>query len=88
MPRLSQFFGIEIILRPRETCHWLPHFHAIYGDEEVSIGISTLEVLAGQMNRRALALVIEWAFQHRPELQAAWDDLKAGRKPKQIEPLR
>jgi len=88
MPKLSQFFGIEIIIRTGENSHFLPHFHAIYGDEEISVAIGTLEILAGNMNRRALALVIEWAIQHRPELQAAWDDLKAGRKPRNIEPLR
>jgi hypothetical protein len=65
----------------------LAHFHAIYGSEKVSIAIGTLEVLSGQMNPRALGLVIEWAFQHRPELQAAWDDLKAGKMPGKIEPL-
>ena len=88
MPKLSQFFGIEISVRPRETSHSLPHFHARYGSEEVSVAIGTLEVLAGNMNARALALVIEWAFQHRPELHVAWSDLKAGRKPNQIEPLK
>ena len=88
MPKLSQFFGIDIILRSREDPHVRAHFHARYGDEEVSIAIGTLEILAGKMNRRALALVVEWAILHRPELQAAWDDLKAGRKPRNIEPLR
>jgi hypothetical protein len=88
MPKVSQFFGVDIILRSREDPHFRAHFHARYGDEEVSIAIGTLEILAGKMNRRALALVVEWAIQHRPELQAAWDDLKAGRKPRKIEPLR
>jgi hypothetical protein len=88
MPKLSHFFGIDIVLWTREDPHQLAHFHAVYGDEEVSIAIGTLEILAGKMNRRALALVIEWAIQHRPELLAAWDDLKAGRKPNKIEPLR
>jgi hypothetical protein len=88
MPKLSEFYGIEIILRSGENSHFLSHFHAVYGDEEISVAIGTLEILAGKMNRRALALVIEWAIQHRPELQAAWDDLKGGRKPNKIEPLR
>jgi hypothetical protein len=87
MPKLSEFFGIEILLRPREDSRHVPHFHAVYGDEEVSIEIATLQVLAGRMSNRPLALVIEWAFQHRPEIQAAWDAAKAGRKPNKIEPL-
>jgi hypothetical protein len=88
MPKLSEFFGIKITLRTREKCHNLPHFHAVYGSEKVSIAIETLQVLSGKMNPRALGLVIEWAFQHRPELQVAWDDLKSGRMPSKIEPLR
>ena len=87
MPKLSEFFGIKITLRPGEAPHRLPHFHAQYGGEKVSLAIGTLEVLAGKMNPRALGLVIEWAFQHRPELHAAWEDLKAGRAPRKIEPL-
>ena len=31
---------------------------------EVLIDIHTLEVVRGSMPRRALALVLEWAFQH------------------------
>ena len=88
MPKISEFFGIEIIIRPREDSRHLPHFHAVYGDDEVSVEIRTLQVLAGKMSSRPLAMVIEWAFQHRPEIQAAWDEVQAGRKPDKIEPLR
>ncbi|MGA3170348.1 MAG: DUF4160 domain-containing protein [Chthoniobacteraceae bacterium] len=88
MPKLSSFFGIDIILRTREDSRHVAHFHAIYGNEEVSVEIGTLRVVAGQMSNRPLALVIEWAFQHRPEIKAAWDAVQAGRKPNKIEPLR
>lgn len=88
MPKLSQFFGIDIILRPREASHSLPHFHALYGSEQASISIGTLEVLGGRLNRRALTLVLEWAHLHREELYTAWTDLKQGRTPKPIEPLQ
>ncbi|MGB8356259.1 MAG: DUF4160 domain-containing protein [Chthoniobacteraceae bacterium] len=88
MPKLSRFFGIEIEIRSRETNHRLPHFHATYGDDEISIAIQTLEVLAGKFNQRALALVIEWTILHRAELQLAWDEIRAGRKPQQIEGLK
>jgi len=87
MPKLSRFFGIEIEIRSRETNHRLPHFHATYGDDEVSIAIGTLEVLAGKLNTRAFGLVIEWAILHRAELQQGWIDIQAGRKPQQIKGL-
>jgi hypothetical protein len=41
-----------------------PHFHALYGEDEVIIDIRTLEVLKGEMPRRVLALVLEWASHH------------------------
>ncbi len=88
MPKLSHFYGIRISIRTREANHNLAHFHAKYSGQSVSIAIGTLEVLAGGIERRALALVLEWAVMHRSELQLAWDEVKAGHLPKKIEPLR
>jgi hypothetical protein len=36
------------------------HFHARYGEFEATIEIGTLDVLEGQLPRRALNLVREW----------------------------
>jgi hypothetical protein len=49
------------------------HFHARYGDFEALIRIDTLEVIRGSLPRRALALVLEWASEHRLELNEDWD---------------
>jgi len=38
-----------------------PHFHARYGDDEASIDIEDLAVIAGRIPPRALRLVVEWA---------------------------
>jgi len=65
MPTISQFFGIIIQMFWRE--HAPPHFHAMYGEHEVLIDIRTLEVIKGHLPKRAQALVLEWAAQHRPE---------------------
>jgi len=62
MPTISQFFGIVIQMFWRE--HAPPHFHAMYGDAEVLIDIRTLEVLKGNLPKRAQALALEWAAQH------------------------
>ena len=48
--------------------HPPPHFHARYGEFEATVEIYTLEVLEGQLPRRALNLVREWAMIHREEL--------------------
>lgn len=48
--------------------HGPPHFHAVYAEYEALIEIRTLEVLQGSLPRRALAMVLEWAADHRGEL--------------------
>jgi hypothetical protein len=48
MPRISSFYGIVIWMYHDEIHHrGRPHFHASYGDDEVSIEIESLTVLAG-----------------------------------------
>ncbi len=87
MPTISRFFGVSIYLPIREANHPLPHFHAIYAGAKVSIAIGTLEVLAGKIPARELAMVRGWAFEHRAELLAAWADLRALRPPRKIKGL-
>ena len=87
MPRLSHFFGIDIFIPARESNHRLPHFHAAYAGSRVSIAIETLEVLAGQLPAKELAMVRGWAFEHRDELLHAWEELKRGLLPSKIAPL-
>jgi len=50
MPKISEFFGIVIYVYYRE--HLPPHFHAIYGEEEVLIAIDDLSVLSGRLTPR------------------------------------
>ena len=71
----------------RESNHPLPHFHAKYGGEKVSIAIGTLEVLAGKIPAKELAMVRGWAFEHRPELLQAWNNLRVGRAASKIQGL-
>ena len=71
MPRLSHFYGIAIYMYYRD--HAPPHFHAIYGEHEAVFEIATGAVIAGQLPRRARALVEDWTAAHRAELQQDWD---------------
>ena len=63
MPEISRFFGI--VIRMFYNDHAPPHFHASYGDREALIEIETLGVYRGDLPRRAMALVLEWALLHR-----------------------
>lgn len=65
-----------------------PHFHARYGDDEASIEIENLYVLAGELPPRALRLVTDWASDHREELRENWDRARRHEPLQRIEPLR
>lgn len=51
------------------------------------IGIEPLEVLAGRLPRRALAMVLEWAQLHRETLLENWQRAEAHDPLISIEPL-
>ena len=85
MPTISAFYGILIQMFWGD--HAPPHFHALYAEFEVLIDIHTLEVVRGIMPRRALALVLEWASQHRAELLEDWILCEQNQSPKRISPL-
>ena len=51
--------------------HEPPHFHARYQDYEISVEIRS-GVIEGKMPKRALKLLIEWAEQHKDELNDNW----------------
>lgn len=44
-----------------------PHFHATYGDDEASIDIEGLALLAGGLPARARRLIAEWAAEHQDD---------------------
>lgn len=85
MPELSRFYGI--IIRMFYDDHPPPHFHAAYQGEEVQVNLETLEVIKGQIRRRALALVLEWGVLHQDELRRAWEIASRNEEPDKIEPL-
>ena len=85
MPEISRFFGIIIVIYYRE--HPPPHFHAKYGNETGVFSISDLKLIEGRLPKRAISLVLEWAFEHRDELMEDWE-LAMARKPlRKIPPL-
>ncbi|NBC34434.1 MAG: DUF4160 domain-containing protein [Alphaproteobacteria bacterium] len=86
MPTVSQFFGIIIRMYLRGE-HNPPHFHAMYGDDEALIDIGNVDVLEGHLPRRALALVLEWAEEHRDALLENWELCRRKQLPNVIPPL-
>ena len=64
------------------------HFHAIYGEFQATIAIEALEILEGELPRRALELVLDWAELHQEELREDWRLARANSAPHKIAPLR
>ena len=85
MPTICTFYGILIQMYWDDNAP--PHFHALYAESEVLIDIRTLEILKGNMPRRALALVLEWAQEHRAELMEDWQLCSLKKSPNKIQPL-
>lgn len=60
----------------QQSEHNPPHFHVIYGEYTSSIDIRTLEMLEGDLPKKELALVTEWAKQNRTALLEIWNTQK------------
>jgi uncharacterized protein DUF4160 len=85
MPEISRFLGITIHMYWDD--HGPPHFHAVYGAQEVKVLISPVALLAGRLPPRVLALIVEWASLHEAELLANWARCRRGELPLGIPPL-
>lgn len=84
MPEISRFLGIVIGILYRE--HPPAHFHARYGDYEVTVRIED-GVVEGRFPKRALSHVLEWYELHRDELLENWELARAGKPLRAIAPL-
>ena len=84
MPEISRFLGIVIGMFYRD--HAPPHFHAVYGDYEITIEIET-GVVHGDFLKRALRHALEWLDLHKQELLENWSLVEAERPLHKVDPL-
>jgi len=84
MPVISRFLGIIISMYWND--HLPPHFHAKYGEYEITVNIDT-GVIEGKFSKRALRLVLEWYEKHKDELMKNWELCRNKEVPKSIDPL-
>ena len=84
MPEISRFLGIAIGIFYSE--HGVAHFHAVYGEYEISVEVESGKI-HGQFPARALRLVLEWASLHREELIENWQLARQGQPLRRIAPL-
>lgn len=73
MPEISRFYGIiiKMFFKPKE--HEPSHIHALYGEYIGEFNILTMEMMRGDLPKKAQELVKEWLALHQNELQAMWD---------------
>jgi hypothetical protein len=84
MPIISRFLGIVISMFWND--HAPPHFHAKYGEFEITVDIET-GIVEGKFPPRALRHVLEWRELHQEELLNDWDLCRQSQLPKPIQPL-
>ena len=72
MPLISSFFGILIYMfKEKNSPHNLPHVHAVYSGEKMSISADG-EILAGKLPRKQQKFVEAWVALREDEIKAAW----------------
>ena len=79
MPEITRFYGIVIkmFFKPKE--HEPSHIHALYGEYMGEFNVQTLEMIQGDLPKKAQELVTEWLEKHQQELQQMWDSQKIGK---------
>lgn len=73
MPIIARFYGIIIKMFFIQSEHQPPHFHAIYGEYNAIFAIESLEMIEGDLPKRAYAFIAEWAQEHQQELLDMWN---------------
>ena len=63
-----------------------PHFHAVYGEYEITVDVET-GAIHWEFPPRARRLVLEWCLLHKPELLEDWRLAREGQPLKRIAPL-
>ena len=88
MPRISEFFGIVILMYWKDVKrHHTPHFHVRSSGEEAAVDFNG-NILSGQLSPRAKRLVQEWTEERKNELTYAWSQAVVGKEVPWIAPIK
>lgn len=85
MPAISEFYGI--VIRMFYDDHAPPHFHAVYQEHELVVGLAPVGILEGHAPSRVRSMVLEWVGLHHQELLDDWGRCRRGEAPLPIAPL-
>lgn len=84
MPEVTRFYGIVIAMYYKE--HPPAHFHAIYGEFEITVNIKT-GIVKGEFPSNRLKYVAEWYEKNKDALRKNWKKLRENKPLKKIKPL-
>lgn len=81
MPEIARFYGIvvKMFFKPKE--HEPSHIHALYGEYMGEFNIKTMEMIEGDLPKKAQELVREWLSSHQDALQEMWDNQQIRKLP-------
>ena len=74
MPEIARYYGIVIKMYFIKGEHNPPHIHALYNECMGEIDIQTLEMIAGDLPKKALSMVKEWVKDNQDELIKMWNE--------------
>lgn len=72
MPEITRFYGIVIKIFLTKD-HNPPHFHAVYGEYNGSFEIETLDMIEGDLPKKAQSMIKEWGLKYRSEIMEMWN---------------
>ncbi len=84
MPEISRFLGIVISMYYDE--HNPPHFHAEYGEFEITVNIKS-GIIKGKFPKKELRAVLDWYDLHKEELLKDWELASQRKVLNKIKPL-
>lgn len=71
MPEITRFYGIVVKLFFGD--HPPAHFHAVYGEYNAVFSIELMEVIEGDLPKRAEKMVKTWGKMYQRELLDMWE---------------
>ena len=72
MPEITRFYGIVIKIFLTKD-HNPPHFHAVYAESNGSFEIETLDMIEGDLPKKAQSMIKEWGLKYRSEIMEMWN---------------
>lgn len=70
--RIGQVKGIFFEIRTKEQGHNVPHLHANYGNQNISISLIDFSILAGNLPHKQEQIAIEWTKNNIDKLKNKW----------------